>query len=74
MFDTTTSDCVEAKDLDPKANGDFPVPSGTNLLTLGLKSRISDAADSPIIGKSVLYLSCPYELTVNISPTFPLAT
>ena len=65
---------VDSKVRLPKANGDFPVPSGTNLLTLGLKSRISDAADSPIIGKSVEYLSCPYELTVNISPTFPLAT
>ena len=57
-----------------KANGDFAVPSGTNLLTLGLKSRISEAADSPITGISVEYLSSPYELTVNISPLLPLAT
>ena len=35
---------------------------------------MSDAADSPTSGKSVEYLSSLYELTVNISPTFPLAT
>ena len=47
-----TNGVVDSKVRLPKANGDFAVPSGTNLLTLGLKSRISDAADSPIIGKS----------------------
>ena len=46
----------------PKANGDFAVPSGTNGFTLGLKSRISAADDSPINGMSVVYLSSPYEI------------
>ena len=52
MFDTTTSDCVEAKDLDPKANGDLLF--AVNGATLGLKSMKSEANLSKTNGISLL--------------------
>ena len=66
---------VDSKDLFLNANGDPEVVSGLNGLTLGRKSRISDA-DTPLfkIGISFEYLSSVYEFTVNKSPAFPLAT
>ena len=59
--------------LAPNENGDTS-PEGVNLFTLGLKSRISDAGIPSIIGKSLVYLSKVYELTLNMSPVVALDT
>ena len=70
----TTNGFVDSKDLAPNENGDTPPPEYTNGDTLGLKSRISDAAIPDTKGRSLLYLSGGYELTVKKSPLLPLCT
>ena len=59
--------------LAPNENGDTS-PEGVNAFTLGLKSRISDAGIPSMSGKSLVYLSKVYELTLNMSPVVALDT
>ena len=71
-FGVTINGFVDSKALALNENGDTPPPVYTNGDTLGLKSRISDAAIPFTKGRSLAYRSIGYELTVKKSPLLPL--